>query len=437
MSDTVSADSIKAQMPHPSLTRIKGEPTHKQVKIVLRELTANLMAVSCPWGHDKGHLGLLQDPAIYQARNGAAFTIPDAEPPAYPVVPVGATAPQREELRATNAAARKAWTTYRLVLSITRDQFAAAIDDVYYAVLDDPIEGLNGVDLRTLTTHILTTYAQISQPDMDDNMTDFNVGMDPILPLAVYTRKQEKCQVFANDAGVPISEATMVTTGTKHALATGNMTLAWREWRRRPVADHTWTNWKTHWTAAFAEMRDINRMTAAETSFGANAAEEDAQGRQIATSLEHLANASIQKNATIDQLVATNAQLMQALESLQNSMSRMFVQGPPALPTITPRALTPWPAPTSAPPAPTPTGTSVPRPTHWGPTKPDWDKVGYCWTHGYKVKVGHTSATCQSRRHGHQPGATRAYCMGGSRINEGYPGPIIVQTPSGAPAPPA
>ena len=91
------------------------------------------------------------------------------------------------------------------------------------------------------------------------------------------------------------------------------MTLAWREWRRQHVAEHTWPEWKTHWTAAFAEMRDINRMTAAESGFGANAAKEEAQGRQIATSLEHLANASIQKNATIDQLVATNAQLMQAL----------------------------------------------------------------------------------------------------------------------------
>ena len=45
MSDTVSADSIKAQMPHAILTRVLGEPTHKQVKMVIRELTANLMAV--------------------------------------------------------------------------------------------------------------------------------------------------------------------------------------------------------------------------------------------------------------------------------------------------------------------------------------------------------------------------------------------------------
>jgi hypothetical protein len=185
MLDTVSADSIKAQMLHPSLTRVK--------KIVLRELTANLMAVSCPWGHEKGHLSLLQDPAIYQARNGAAFNIPAAKPPAYLIIPVGATAPQHKELRATNAAECKAWTTYRLVLSITRDKFAAAIDDVYYAVLHDPIKGLNGVDLRTLVTHILLTYAQISQPDMDNNMIKFNIRMDPGLPLAVYTMKQEKC----------------------------------------------------------------------------------------------------------------------------------------------------------------------------------------------------------------------------------------------------
>ena len=49
-----------------------------------------------------------------------------------------------------------------MVLTITRNQFAAAIDDVYYAVLDDPTEGLNAINLRSLAMHILTTYAQRS-----------------------------------------------------------------------------------------------------------------------------------------------------------------------------------------------------------------------------------------------------------------------------------
>ena len=246
-------------------------------------------------GHNKGHLGLLQDPSIYLACNGAAFTIPANEPPTYPVIPTGATTQAREELCATNIATSKAWATYHLVLAITRDQFAATINDAYYAVLDDPTEGLNGINLRTLVQHILTTYIQISQPDLDDNMNEFNIGIDPSLPLAIYTRKQEKCQVFAANAGVTISDELMVTTGSKHALSSSNMTLGWREWKCLPAIQHTWDNWKIHWMAAFAKMRDISRMTTGKTTFGANQAVEIKQVLQMATSLDNLANGSIQK----------------------------------------------------------------------------------------------------------------------------------------------
>jgi hypothetical protein len=75
--------------------------------------------------------------------------------------------------------------------------------------------------------------------------------------------------------------------------------------------------------AAFAKMRNDNRMTAGEAAFGAKAAEEEHQECQIPTSLGNLANASIQKNVTIDNLVASNAQLAQALQELQAAMVRM------------------------------------------------------------------------------------------------------------------
>ena len=47
----------------------------------------------------------------------------------------------------------------------------------------------------------------------------------------------------------------MITTGTKHALACSIMTMAWHEWNYCAIANHTWPNWKTHWTSAFTEMR--------------------------------------------------------------------------------------------------------------------------------------------------------------------------------------
>jgi hypothetical protein len=302
--------------------------------------------------------------------------------------------------------ARKARATYRLVLAITREQFAAAIDDVYYAVFNDPTEGLNGVDLRMLVQHILTTYAQISQPDLDDNMNEFNIGINPGLPLAIYTRKLEKCQVFAADAGVPILDKLMVTTGSKHALSSGNMTLGWREWKRRPAIEHTWANWKIHWMAAFTEMCDISRMTTGETTFGANQAVEMEQAQQMATSLDNLANASIQKNATIDNLIATNAALSKAIQDIQRTLATIMTNQTP----------------TSGVPAPPgqPKGDHT-RPPHWATIKPPWDRTGYCWSYGFKVKVGHTSCTCTSCKTGHQPEATQTKTMGGSTFNAGWP----------------
>jgi hypothetical protein len=292
-----------------------------------------------------------------------------------------------------------------MVLTITRDQFMVANDDVYYTVLDNPTKGLNAVVLCTLVMHILNTYAQISQPDLDDNMTNFYSGINLGLPLAIYTRKQEKCQVFTANAGVFISKETMITTGTKHALACSNMTLAWRKRKLFPPINHTWPNWKAHWTAAFTEMCDINHMTAGNTGFGANQATKLEQAQQMASSLKNLANITIQKNTTIENLVATNATLTKGITDIQLSIARMFASG----------------VPTSPAPSPTPMTEARVHPSHRSNTKPAWDKVKYCWTHGYKVKVGHTSATCLSRKTSHHPGATRANIMGGNIHNAGYP----------------
>jgi hypothetical protein len=236
MSDTVSADSIWAQIPHATLTRINREPAHKLLKILKKELPAILMVIPCPWGHRKGHLGLLQDPVIYFQCNGGAFDISAAAPPKYPINNP-ATAPACKQACATNFAEQKAWNTYLIVAIITQDQFAVAIDDIYYTALDDPTEGLNAIPLQDLVAHIRTTYATILQPDVEDNMTEFHTGISPALSLAIYTCKQVNCQTFALNAGIPISEATMVSTGTKAGINCGGMELMRRKWHHCPAID--------------------------------------------------------------------------------------------------------------------------------------------------------------------------------------------------------
>jgi hypothetical protein len=183
--------------------------------------------------------------------------------------------------------------------------------------------------------------------------------------------------------------------------------------KRHPILNHTWPNWKAHWTAAFAEMHAIKRMTAGKTTFGANQAAKLKQAQQMASSLDNLANTTIQKNTTIENLVATNATLTKAIANIQLSIAQMCTAGIPTSP---------------APTAPTPLTEACVCPSHYSNIKPAWDKVGYCWTYGYKVKVGHTSNTCSLHRTGHQPSTTRANIMGGSIHNVGYPAPTTPST---------
>ncbi len=110
-------------------------------------------------------------------------------------------------------------------------------------------------------------------------------------------------------------------------------------------------------------MRDINRLMAGDTAFGANQAAELKQTQQMASSLDNLANTTIQKNTTIKNLVATNSMLTKAIADIQLSIVRMFTTRVPTSP---------------APTAPAPLAEARVCPFHWSNTKLAWDKVGYC-----------------------------------------------------------
>ncbi|KAL7478419.1 hypothetical protein ACHAW6_004190 [Cyclotella cf. meneghiniana] len=94
----------------------------------------------------------------------------------------------------------------------------------------------------------------------------------------------------------------MVTTRTKNALQCGDFTEAWKEWNSHADAHKTWPNWKNDWTQAFNKNRSIQCLTG--SIFHANANIEDELSKKMVPSLNNLANAAVQKNHTIEKLVA-------------------------------------------------------------------------------------------------------------------------------------
>ena len=124
------------------------------------------------------------------------------------------------------------WATANRGRRIAVNIGTAAFEPYVYAELNDPDEGLNDANIRDLYDHVMDSFAKILQIGIDMNLASLNYGIDPNKTLAVYTRKQEICQETANDVNVPITKATMVTTGTEHAVAMERMDQLWKEWTR-------------------------------------------------------------------------------------------------------------------------------------------------------------------------------------------------------------
>ncbi len=162
-----------------------------------------------------------------------------------------------------------------------------------------------------------------------------------------------------------------------------------------------WNNWKNHWMVAFAEMHDINHMTSGDSAFANQAAaQEIVQAEKMAALFNNLASTSIQKNDTIGKLVATTKQQAKIITNLTEAIAKLKNGIPPTEQRV-----------------------GRGNPPHLRSTKPKWDTMGYCWMHGFWVKVGHSSATCSFPREGHCKDATRVNTKGSSNLEQGWPKP--------------
>ena len=161
-------------------------------------------------------------------------------PPAYPNILPGANTAKCERLLAEYKVLCVHWSKYVHTGCISVNIRSAAFDKWVLSALKDPDKGLNGVTICNVYNYVMGNYATISQAEFDANLDTFNELIDASHTLAFYIWKQELCQEMAEDVHVTITKATMVTTGTKHDVATGGMDDAWCVWMRLPNHHQTW-----------------------------------------------------------------------------------------------------------------------------------------------------------------------------------------------------
>ena len=66
--------AVLASFPFNPVSKTVGEPSNSEVSKRFRQMCSNLISVTAPLevGRGKGHLGMLQQDAVFQARTGQA-----------------------------------------------------------------------------------------------------------------------------------------------------------------------------------------------------------------------------------------------------------------------------------------------------------------------------------------------------------------------------
>ena len=74
---TTPTNTSTLSYPHPTLTPLHGKPTNTNLKLLCKEVYANVRAIlSTQGGGNHGHMGLIMTAAQYASINAIAFVLP-------------------------------------------------------------------------------------------------------------------------------------------------------------------------------------------------------------------------------------------------------------------------------------------------------------------------------------------------------------------------
>jgi len=242
--------------PHPELTTIVGPPTYLTISQLKRELYANASSIHTILGTGvHGFAVLIIGETAYNAINADANQnwVAPVHPGNAPNFVANATG--RQLAIATQAYERdlKTFNLMNEVENALKRQLLAAVDHTYVCSLQDALYGYANVTTRALIEHLETNYAALDQDQLTKNMETLEEPWEPQESMEPLWLRAVFAQSVATAGDEPVTNTTLLRIYRKVLSDTGVFELDLRDWDKKPAADKTWDNFKTHFTAANKE----------------------------------------------------------------------------------------------------------------------------------------------------------------------------------------
>ena len=374
----------------------------------LRDVLYPLL-LDIPYDEDGQHnlIGIVEPTLSYTTTWGAEFPVP-ARPPAYPAIPDDASAVVRARHEATHAILRRDYASYEAAERATAKFIRDAVDELWYRDLRHPRSFYTNVTAKQLLEHLDANCGGLHPSELVNLPTEMLGYYADAEGIPEYINMLEEAQRKLARANLPMSDNQLLAIASTAILASDHYPRPTDIWEALPRNLRTWTAWKAHYHEAhLARKRQLLATHHASSQHGsAHATAVIADGTtdlamaRLNSYLDNLALSATSDRTTLQQLLDANTSLTANVTALTTSLTSLTA----AYTTLA-----------SSKTFPAPVGTTPLKRTSL------LDPEGYCWTHGFRVKVGHSSATCTTRNDGHQVTATRRNPMGGSMANKPRP----------------
>ena len=266
---TTSITTVKKfieTFPIPTLTRIVGQPTYKQVKELNEELNGNVASiVTTQGGGVHGHLAITVLPTTYATLSPTPFVAPTMP---NPVNPAGLTGPQIANANKVYEEQKAEFHLFINLQNALKKLLIAAVEPLFFQTICQPYVGFANRTIGNMLRHLYETYADITADDIEENDRKMREPWDPNGPYEGLIKQIKDAVDLPDHAGVPYSQEQIVNTAYNLIKHAGVFDLDCQKWRDRPTGLQTWPEFQVFFQMAHKDWEKHSKKSGVRGQYG-------------------------------------------------------------------------------------------------------------------------------------------------------------------------
>jgi hypothetical protein len=134
---------------------------------------------------------------------------------------------------------------------------------MYLDILNDDMVGFANITAREMLDHLFIKYGNVTAVDLENNFEQMRRTWDPQQPVESLLKQIQYCADYSEAGGVIIGHPHHINVGYANFFATGHFMSACCRWNEKPTFEKTWAQFKTHFSAAHRQHKQMHGESAA------------------------------------------------------------------------------------------------------------------------------------------------------------------------------